>query len=84
MANQSPEKTFRLGLISASVFPNLIENRSGGGKKTVRSVVLQRSFQDGEGEWKHTNSFGVSELPQAVRVLQLAQTYMESMEAETT
>jgi len=40
MANNSPEKVFRIGLVNASVFKNVIEPKEGssGQKRTVRSV----------------------------------------------
>lgn len=87
MANQSPEKTFRIGRVSASVFKNTIEIKDGpssGQKRVVRSVNLQRSYQDDEGKWEYTSSFQLADLPAAVRVLQLAQQFVESQEADTT
>jgi hypothetical protein len=49
MANNSPEKVFRIGLVNASVFKNVIEPREQGGqKRTIRSVNLQRRYQDDE------------------------------------
>ena len=41
---------------------------------------LQRRYRDGE-EWKSTSSFGLGDIPNAIRVLQLAQDYVESVEA---
>ena len=79
-----PEKTFRMGLVSASVFIN--EYEVGDGKKKVkrtrRNVVLQRSYKDGD-EWKQTSSFGLGDMPAAIRVLQLAQSFVESQEVES-
>lgn len=79
MATKKPEKTFRVGYVSASVFVNDAETE--GGKRQFRSVTLQRSYRDGE-ETKFVSSFGLAELPQAIRVLQLAQQHVERMEAE--
>ena len=86
MANNSPEKVFRIGLINASVFKNVIEPKEEGKgqKRTVRSVNLQRRYQDDEDKWQSTTSFQLSDLPTAIRVLQLAQQYVESVEAEVT
>jgi hypothetical protein len=86
MAN-SPEKIFRIGLINASVFKNVIEPKEDGKgqKKTVRSVNLQRRyFDEKEDKWESTTSFQLSDLPAAIRVMQLAQEYVESVEAEVT
>lgn len=86
MANQSPEKVFRIGLVNASVFKNVIEPREEGKgqKRTVRSVNLQRRYMDDDDKWQSTTSFQLSDLPTAIRVLQLAQQYVESVEAEVT
>ena len=77
--SKSPEKTFRIGSVSASVFVN--EVQGDGGKRQIRNVNLQRRYKDGD-EWKSTSSFGISDLPLAIRALQLAQTHVESIEAE--
>lgn len=86
MASNSPEKVFRIGLINASVFKNVIEPKEEGKgqKRTIRSVNLQRRYQDDEDKWQSTTSFQLSDLPAAIRVLQLAQEYVESVEAEVT
>jgi hypothetical protein len=86
MANQSPEKVFRIGLVNASVFKNVIEPKEEGKgqKRTVRSVNLQRRYMDDDDKWQSTSSFQLSDLPTAIRVLQLAQQYVESVEAEVT
>ena len=59
-----PEKVFRLGNVSASVFANEIEG--DGEPRTVRSVNVQRSYQDGD-KTKYVSSFGVADLPRAIR-----------------
>ena len=77
MANSSPdrkpERQFRIGLVSAAVFLNVPnENTEQSGKKPRRTVVLQRAYRDDDGKWKHSNSFGLAELPQAIKVLECA------------
>lgn len=42
---------------------------------------VQRSYRD-KNETKFISSFTLAELPQAIRVLQLAQQYVEEKEAE--
>lgn len=79
MASKTPEKTFRIGLVSASVFANEVDGE--GGKRTIRNVNLQRRYRDGDA-WKSSSSFGLADLPTALRVLQLAQGYVEQHEAE--
>ena len=86
MGNQSPEKVFRIGLINASVFRNTIEPKEEGKgqRKTIRSVNLQRRYQDDEGNWQSASSFQLSDLPAAIRVLTLALEYVEGAEADAT
>ena len=79
MAQKKPEKVFRIGFVSASVFAHDVETDDG--KRTLRSVSVQKRYLDGE-EAKYTSSFGLTELPQAIRVLQIAQQYVEAREAE--
>lgn len=73
-----PEKTFRIGFVSASVFTRDVDTDSG--KRTLRSVNLQKRYVD-DGETKYTSSFGLGELSQAIRALQLAAAYVERHEA---
>ena len=75
---RKPEKVFRIGFVSASVFLHDIQGDDG--KRSVRSVHLQRRYLDGN-EAKYTSHFNLAELPQALRVLQLATDYVESCEA---
>lgn len=75
----APEKVFRIGLVSASVFVNEVQGE--GGTRELRNVNLQRRYRDGD-SWKSTTSFGLSDLPTAIRVLELAQRHVESIEAE--
>ena len=81
MAKQSkkPEKVFRIGFVSASIFAHDVETDAGS--RTMRAVSIQKRYLDGE-EAKYTSSFNLAELPQAIRCLQLAQQYVESFEAE--
>jgi hypothetical protein len=64
---------------SASVFVNEVEGE--GGKRKVRSVSLQRSYKDGD-DWKYTSSFGLADLPAAIRVREMALRHVEAKEAE--
>lgn len=77
---RKPEAVFRIGFVSvsASVFVHDVETDNG--KRSLRSVNLQKRYKDGD-EIKYTTSFNLAELPQAMRVLQLAQQHVESREA---
>lgn len=74
-----PEKVFRIGYVSASIFVN--EVKTDNGTRTVRNVNLQRRYKDGD-EWKSASTFGLGDLPCALRVMQLALQHMETVEAE--
>ena len=74
-----PEKVFRIGYVSASVFTHEVKN--GDDTRTVRSVNVQKRYVDGD-DVRYTSSFGIAELPQALRVLQLATEWVEKQEAE--
>ena len=79
MSQRKPEKVFRIGFVSASVFAHSVETDNGS--RLVRSVSVQKRYMDGE-DVKYSSSFNLAELPQAIRALQLAQRYVEEQEAE--
>ena len=79
MSSRKPERVVRIGFVSASVFAHEIDTDDGN--RTLRSVNLQKRYLDGE-EVKYTSSFNLAELPQAIRVLQLAADYVESRESQ--
>lgn len=72
-----PEKMFRMGQCSASVFVNRGKNGE------FRSVALQRRYKDGD-EWKSSSNFAFSDLPHAIAVLQMAMNHISPIEGETT
>ncbi len=78
-SDNKPEKVLRIGYVSASVFAHHVEVDDS--KRTLRSVNVQKRYKDGD-DWKYTSSFGLAELPQAIRCLQLAQQYVEGCEAD--
>ncbi len=69
------------GLVSSSASVFAHEVKTDDGKRTMRSVSVQKRYLDGE-DVKYSSSFSLAELPQAIRVLQLALDYVESQEAE--
>ena len=74
-----PEKVFRIGYVSGSVFT--AERETESGTRTIRSVNLQKRYKDGD-DVKYVSSFGLAEIPQAIAVLQMAQREFEAVEAE--
>ena len=71
-----PEKEFRAGAISATVWKNTIVKKDGSTAE-VRSVTFRRSYKDKEtDEWKETNSMRAMDLPKATVVLNKAYEYI--------
>lgn len=77
MTQSAPIKVFRVGCVSASVFAREV----GDDQRLLHSVSLQKRYVEND-EAKYTSSFGLAELPLAVRVLTIAQQYVERQEAE--
>ena len=65
-----PEREFRSGGISATVWNNTHVIK--GNKVEVKSVQIQRNYQDESKEWKKTNSFKIQDLPRVISVAQAA------------
>ena len=69
-----PEKKFKAGAVTASVFANEIETRSG--KASVKSVSLQRAYKDRDGNFQNTASLRANDIQKAVLVLGKAYEYL--------
>jgi len=65
-----PEKKFRAGSISATVWLN--KGQKSGEILEYRTISIERSYTDKEGKWQSTNSMRVNDLPKAALVLQRA------------
>ena len=72
-----PEKTFRQGSVSASVFVNEVT----GNGKTIKmpKVVAQKSYKAEDG-WKTTNSYGINDLPKLIVAASKAYDYLTARE----
>ena len=55
--NQKPVKTYKAGVLSLSMWEN--EAKEG----YIKSFSFQRSYKDDEGNWQHTQSMRVQDLP---------------------
>lgn len=63
-----PEKKFRAGAITATVWQN--EGKTKEGKETkYMTVSFERSYRDNNEEWQTTNSLRMNDLPKAALVL---------------
>ena len=69
-----PEKTFRAGLVSATIWAN--EAEVDGKKKQFKTVNFERSYKNKDEEWQKTNSLNIADLPRAITVLQKAYEYL--------
>ena len=68
-----PEKKFRCGPISASIWAEDKTVESGVIK--FHSVNITKAYKDGD-EWKHTNSFNTEDLPKVALVVNEAYKYI--------
>lgn len=66
-----PEKKFRAGAISATVWLNKGQ-RANGEESEYKTISIERSYTDKDGKWQSTNSLRVNDLPKACVVLQKA------------
>ena len=69
-----PEKKFRAGGISATVWKNP-SKRKDGSVGAFRTISLERSYKDKNNAWQTTNSFRINDLPRAELVLRQAFEY---------
>ena len=71
-----PEIVFRHGTCSASIFGR--DYSRGEETFTVRNVNFQKAYRDKEGNWQHSSSLGINDIPKAVLVLNKAYEYLTS------
>ena len=62
-----PEKKFRAGPISATVWKN--HGIKDGQATEYNTVSFERAYKDKDGNWKTTNSLRINDLPKAAVVL---------------
>ena len=81
--NKGPEKVFRVGYVSASVFVNTSKRQDDGEtvEREFRTVSLQRSYQDDNGKWQYSTNLTLGDIANAHRALKLAQAFVEEQEA---
>ena len=72
----APEKRFRVGACSASVFANSVPSKDDAGMVSFRTVSLQRAYKDKDGNFQHTCSFKEADIPKAILALSQAYKYL--------
>ena len=76
-----PEKKFRAGAISATVWQNKGQSKNGDAVE-YKTISIERGYKDKEGNWQSTNSLRINDLPRATVVLQKAYEYLVFKEQE--
>ena len=71
----APEKKFRAGAVSATIWKNKAENKEGS-EVEYKTISIERNYTDKEGKWQSTNSFRTNDLPKAKVVLDKAYEYL--------
>ena len=66
-----PEKKFRAGAVSATVWLNKGQKTTGE-ESEYRTISIERSYTDKEGKWQSSNSLRLNDVPKATVVLQKA------------
>lgn len=62
MEKQQPDKKFKAGAVSATIWANALKDRQGN-SFSVYTVSFERSYKDRDGQWKSTNSLRVNDIP---------------------
>jgi hypothetical protein len=81
MEKNTPEKSFRASPISATIWTNELETKDGE-SRMFRTITLERTYKDKDGNWKKTHSLRVNDLPKATLVLNKCYEYISIKEEE--
>jgi hypothetical protein len=71
MNKKRPDKKFRSGAISATIWSNEAKNDKGEAV-TYKTVSFERTYMDRDGNWQSSNSLRTTDLPKAILVLSKA------------
>ena len=66
-----PEKKYRAGAVSATVWNNKGQ-KANGEELEYKTISLERIYTDKNGKWQSTNTLRIADLPRAQVVLQKA------------
>ena len=75
-----PEKKFRAGAISATVWNNTVEKE--GETFDFKTVSFERNYKDKNEEWQTTSTLRLNDIPRAVLVLNKAYEYLTLKEQD--
>ena len=81
MENNKPVKEFRAGQIKATIWEN--EKKNGKGETVkYKSVNIEKSYKDDDGNWKTSNTFFREDIPKLQLVAAKAFEYISLTESE--
>jgi hypothetical protein len=69
MSGQKPKAKFTAGPVSAAIWENKVNAKSGK-QVTLLKATVERRFKDKEGNWRSSGSFSRNEIPLAVYCLE--------------
>jgi hypothetical protein len=75
---KQPEKKFRAGLISATIWLNQTQSKKTGEMIAYRTITLQKAYKDNNGAWQNSNAFRVNDIPRCALVLKQAYEFLVS------
>jgi len=82
MEKNRPEKRFTTGAITATIWKNKGQLKTGEATE-YHTISIQRGYKDKSGAWKSTNSLRINDLPKAALVLNKAYEYLILKEQDT-
>ncbi|MEM4282194.1 MAG: hypothetical protein QXU88_01980 [Candidatus Woesearchaeota archaeon] len=82
MEKKMPEKKFRAGAVSATIWLN--EGLRDGQIVNYPTVCFEKVYKDKSGQWKSTNSLNMSDIPKAIVVLSKAFEFLALKSKETS
>jgi hypothetical protein len=82
MNKKRPEKKFRSGAVSATIWSN--EGKNDKGESVNYSTIsFARNYLDKDGSWQTTNSLRAADLPKAILVLSKAYEHLALADDDT-
>lgn len=81
VSKNTPEKKIRAIPVTATIWVNEVKTNEGE-VRSFRTISLERSYKDKEGNWHNTSSLRVNDLPKATLVLNKAYEYISVREEE--
>lgn len=82
-AGNFPEKKFKAGSISVTVWHNKTQKQNGE-EGDYQTISIERSYMDKDGKWQTTNSLRTNDVPKAIVALQKAYEHIVLQEQDLT